>query len=331
MSSTRESNLSRRTFIGAGSLAVTAGLLAEEPAEKPTPFRGGTYPGPVAVATWDHGTLAARAAVRISQVGGACLEAVERGINVVEKNPAVTSVGVGGYPNAEGVVELDAAIMDGSSGLRCGSVQSLRGIDRPISVARRVLEKTPHVQLVGEGALEFARKQGFEETELLTPAAREAWEKWKARVGPPVKDHDTVGVVLLGKGGRMAAGCSTSGLAWKLPGRVGDSPIIGAGLYCDAAVGGASATGVGEEVLRVCGSFLVVESMRRGARPQEAVEEALERIVKVDPANRERQVAFVALSRHGEVGAASILPGFQVAIEGEKTSLLLPTHSLVPR
>ncbi len=331
MRSNEPSSLSRRAFIGSSGLALTAASLgADEKSEKKTKkiFRGGTYKGPLAVGTWDHGTLAARAALRIAQVGGRVVEAVEKGINLVEVDPKVTSVGLGGYPNAKGIVELDAAIMDGGPGLRCGSVQSIQGISTPISVARKVMEKTPHVQLVGEGARKFALEQGYKNANLLTPNAKKAWENWKNKTGPKVKDHDTVGVVLLGRSQRMAAGCSTSGLAWKLPGRVGDSPIIGAGLYCDSDVGGASATGVGEEVLRVCGSFLVVEAMRRGATPQEAVEEALARIIKADPKNKERQVAFIALSKTGGVGAASIRPGFQVAIEGEKLSLLLPTYSL---
>ncbi len=344
--------LNRRQFLGASSAALTVGcaLAGEEGGSKeaaaPKKFRGGRYEAPLAVSTWDHGLLAARAAFSILQVNGLPIDAVERSINVIEENPKVESVGLGGFPNEEGVVQLDAAIMDGLN-LRCGSVQALEDIATPISVARRVFEKTRHVQLVGPGALRFALKEGFQPGELLTPSMRTKWEAWKKssdrkipgkvrESGDDEKDrdpnsggeHDTVGLVVLSRGGSMAAGCSTSGLAWKMPGRVGDSPIIGAGLYCDADVGGASATGIGEEVLRVCGSFLIVEAMRRGASPQEAVEEALARIIKADPLNRKRQVAFIALSKTGEVGAASILPGFQVAIRNEKTTLLLQTHSI---
>ncbi len=332
-----DARISRRSFLSASTvtLSTVALTLAGCAGLPPSTgrFRGGRYRPPIAIATWDHGVAATEEAFRTLASDGHPLDAVERGINVSEEDPAVDSVGVGGLPNADGVVQLDAAIMDGER-LRCGSVLSLEGISRPISVARRVMEKTRHIQLAQRGALEFALAEGFETRELLTPEARRAWESWKTRSaegndGSPRRgaaDHDTIGMVVLDDQGRMAAGCSTSGLAWKLSGRVGDSPIIGAGLYCDARVGGASATGVGEEVLRVCGSLLVVEAMRRGASPQEAVEMALRRILEVDRANRELQVAFVALSRRGEVGAASIQPGFQVAIRATEGALLLNAH-----
>lgn len=337
--------LSRRSFLGAtAGLAIGPGFCVSGANAAPAlqeRFRGGTYRGPIAIATWPHGLPAVEVAHGVMASGGGPLDAVERGINLVEEDPAVSSVGVGGLPNQEGVVELDAAIMDGK-GLRCGSVMSLRDISRPISVARRVFETTRHVQLVGEGAHRFALAEGFAEVELLTETARGAWERWRdspERVVPgQVPDgstrdgeeepHDTIGMVALDATGHLVAGCSTSGLAWKLPGRVGDSPVVGAGLYCDGEVGGASATGIGEEVIRVCGSFLIVEEMRRGASPQEAVEEALRRVVRTDPRNRLRQVAFIALSRSGAVGAGSIRPGFTIALRSAEGARLLPTWSL---
>ncbi|MBI4586852.1 MAG: N(4)-(beta-N-acetylglucosaminyl)-L-asparaginase [Planctomycetes bacterium] len=344
-------NVSRRQFLETtAGLAIATGLEAlenQEPAKDGKPFRGGAFTPPVAVATWKFGERAATGALRILQVGGTPLDAVERGINLVEEDPQVDSVGRGGLPNEEGVVELDAGIMDGK-GLRCGSVLSLRGIARPISLARKVMENTRHVYLAGDGALRFARSKGFKEEDLLTPASRKKWEEWmklpdhrvpgqvdpewdknkKKPSGDADSSHDTIGLVALDVHGGMAAGCSTSGLAWKMPGRVGDSPIIGSGLYCDAEAGGASATGIGEEILRICGSFLIVERMRQGASPQQAIEEALQRLVKVNPQNRKRQVAFIALSKKGEAGAGAILPGFQVAIQSEGKALLAPAWSL---
>lgn len=340
LESLEPAGLSRRRFLERAGLALIGGVGGAGCVSLPRQegrFRGDAFAAPVAVATWKHGLPAVKEAASVLASGGTPLDAVERGINTAEVDPEVSSVGVGGLPNAEGVVQLDAAIMDGA-GLRCGSVLALEEIATPISVARRVMERTRHIQLAQAGAQRFALAQGFERQPLLTDASRGAWERWKASPERTVPgqvsrsrdrdDHDTIGMVALGASGRMAAGCSTSGLAWKIPGRVGDSPIIGAGLYCDGDVGGASATGIGEEVIRVCGSFLVVELMRRGASPQEAVEEVLRRIVRVQPDNRQRQVAFIALSRRGEVGAGSIRPGFQVAIHSGPRFSLADTWSL---
>ncbi len=263
---------------------------------------------PVAIATWQYGRAAVEAAGKVLSGGGTALDAVEQGINAVELDPSVTSVGLGGRPNREGVVELDAAIMDGAG--RAGCVAALRDVARAVSVARKVMEQTPHVMLAGEGARRFALKQGFEQSDLLTEESRRAWEQRCAGGG----DHDTVGLVALDAHGHVAAGCSTSGLAWKLPGRVGDSPIIGSGLYADEAAGGAAATGHGEEIMTHCAGFLVCELMRAGQGPAAACQEAVGRILAGRSGGGERHVALIALSAGGRCGAASTRSGFPYAV-----------------
>jgi N4-(beta-N-acetylglucosaminyl)-L-asparaginase len=327
--------ITRREFLETGAAGAGMVFLSASPAAEPPgggAFRPGRFTPPVTVSTWSHGAAASRVALGALEKGRSPLDAVEAGINVVELDPAVDSVGVGGLPGQDGVVTLDAAIMDGR--LRCGAVLALREVATPISVARRVMERTRHIQLAGEGALRFALAQGFRRESILTPEARARWEKWREspegkaagqaedgkpeavpqKEGAKSDGHDTVSLLALDARGAMAAGCSTSGLPWKMPGRVGDSPIIGAGLYVDGEVGAAAATGVGEEILRVSGSFLIVEGMRRGLSPAAAIEEALRRVLAADPKNRERQVAFIALSRAGEVAAGALVAGFQMAI-----------------
>jgi isoaspartyl peptidase/L-asparaginase-like protein (Ntn-hydrolase superfamily) len=264
--------------------------------------------------------------------GKSALDAVQQGVMVVESNPDVTSVGLGGLPNAEGVVELDAAIMNGND-LECGAVAALQGIENPIAVARKVMEESPHVLLVGRGARRFAIANGFESRNLLTEKAKTRWRQWKVKQEKPgdqdpTENHDTIGMVALGKSGDMAAACTTSGLAWKLPGRVGDSPLIGHGLYCDSKIGGAAATGVGEEVIKVCGSYQVGEFMRQGVDPQEAVERVLKRILDRDPKRPERWVGFVALRKDGKFGYASTNPGFEVATAVEAEIAVVEAPSL---
>jgi isoaspartyl peptidase/L-asparaginase-like protein (Ntn-hydrolase superfamily) len=239
--------------------------------------------------------------------GGSALDAVERGVNAVELDPSVTSVGYGGMPNASGEVELDAMIMDGRT-LEAGAVAALKRIATPISVARRVMERSRHAFLAGEGALAFARAQGFEERDLLTAAARDRFAAWRRQAQQAAleqvgTEHDTVGLVALDASGSLAAGCSTSGLRFKAPGRVGDSPLIGAGAYCDDEVGAAAATGDGDVMMRFALSYAVVERMRGGLEPRAACEAALCRMLDRGVL---AEAALIALDPLGRFGAAAI-------------------------
>lgn len=284
----------------------------------------------VVISTWSHGVAANEAAAGVLAAGGAALDAVEQGVAVSESDPECHSVGLGGRPNAAGVVQLDAAIMDGPTACG-GSVASLEGIENPIRVARKVMELTPHVLLVGPGAKQFALAQGFPERELLTDAARKLWQQWLHEQQEPElvtpENHDTIAMCALDQTGHLAVACTTSGLAWKLPGRVGDSPILGAGSFVDDEIGAAGATGVGEEVLQTCGSFLVVENMRRGMSPLEACTDAVDRILRKHPDAAKIQVAYIALRADGEFGAFAIRPGFQYAIhDGDSSQLIDAAH-----
>jgi N4-(beta-N-acetylglucosaminyl)-L-asparaginase len=269
---------------------------------------------PVIVATWEFGREACEVGGRALAAGGSALDAVEHGAVAVERNPEVRSVGYGGLPNADGVVELDAAIMDGASH-RSGAVVALQGIATPIAVARRVMERTPHGMLAGENARRFAIAQGFPVEDLLTPESRRRYEEWK-RHGqgaelPHFDDHDTVGVCALDGAGRIAVGCTTSGLAWKLPGRVGDSPIVGSGLYVDDAVGAASATGNGDEILRVALSARVVWEMAGGCDPQAACERGIAALLAKLPDGRSAGgCAVIAIAKDGRIGSAATRSGF---------------------
>ncbi|MCC6443616.1 MAG: N(4)-(beta-N-acetylglucosaminyl)-L-asparaginase [Armatimonadetes bacterium] len=260
---------------------------------------------PVIISTWPFGLAANEAAAAALASGGNCLDAVEKGINVAEDDPEVTSVGFGGLPNAQGIVEVDAAVMYGPTH-GAGSVAGVRGLKNPISLARKVMQHSRHVMLVGEGAREFALRHGFPFTEMLTEPARAKWIQWllKTYPLPPGKTHDTIGMVALDASGDLAVGCSTSGYAWKEPGRVGDSPLIGSGLYVDNEVGGAAATGLGESILKYCLSFLVVEGMRQGLSPQTACEAALRRMKSREAEYPDAWAGLVALNKAGEYGAA---------------------------
>ena len=289
---------------------------------------------PVAVGTWKHSKGAIEKAKVLLEKGFRAIDVVEKSINITECDPDVMSVGYGGLPNEEGVVQLDAAIMDGAT-LRCGAVAALEGIKIPISVARKVMETTKHIMLVGEGAKKFALANGFKEENLLTDRARERWLEWKRNLNKndnwlsPDQYHDTIGVIILDSKGSMATGVSTSGLAWKIPGRIGDSPIVGAGSYCDNQAGGAVATGVGEEVIRVAGCHLIVELMRMGWDPQKACEEALKRIIKANNGKVDFQDAFLAVRKDGEIGAASLKKGFQYYVYSEGKISLKQSKYLV--
>jgi isoaspartyl peptidase/L-asparaginase-like protein (Ntn-hydrolase superfamily) len=314
--------MNRRTFLKTTTLAgaSAAVLSASGDAQALSPFssdRAGG--GPVILSTWNFHLPVNETAYATLQKGGTIVDAVEAAIRIVEADPKTTSVGRGGYPDRDGHLTLDACIMDEKG--NAGSVVFLEHIMHPISVARRVMEKTPHVMLAGQGALQFALEQGFPKEDLLSDEARAAWKKWlsESHYQPPIDEHnhDTIGLVALDGKGNMAGGCSTSGAAWKLRGRVGDSPLIGAGLFVDGEVGAATATGLGETVIRIAGGFLIVELMRSGKSPQEACKLAVERLIHKQPqyANIDNFLAgFVALSRDGEVGAFSYKKGLQYSL-----------------
>ncbi len=320
--------MKRRTFIGAAALLglparSLAGRMLDPGAR--TPRDQGEGDAGVVVSTWNFAGASEAAGESLDR-GASPLDAVEAGIRVAEADPSNTSVGIGGYPDRDGHLTLDASIMEGNG--RCGAVVFMEGIDHPISVARLVMEQSPHVLLAGDGAARFAMEHGFESRKKLTPGAKQAYQDWlkasgyrPAPIGP--ENHDTIGMLAL-KGGKLAGGCSTSGAAWKMHGRVGDSPIIGAGLFVDDAVGAATSTGLGETVIRIAGSALVVELMRQGRSPREACRGAVERLYEKHPELRADTgflAAFLALRKDGEVGAYGFGPGFEYALfrRGVKT------------
>ncbi len=328
--------INRRKFMERAALLGMAGLLPRMvSARKAVSYhQNQIHALPVVISTWRHGIPSNVAAMKVLEKGGSILDAVEQGVRVPEGDPANHSVGLGGFPDRDGHVTLDASIMgpDGNA----GSVCFLEGIVHPISVARKVMEETPHVMLSGDGALQFALQKGFKKTDLLTPAAKQKWQQWRQKhkyhpeinwENKPNEYHDTIGMLALDKNGDMAGACTTSGLAFKLHGRVGDSPIIGAGLYVDNAVGGATSTGMGELVMKTVGSFLVTELMRQGRSPQQACEEAVLRIVEKIPDNKNFQVGYLAMNKQGETGAYSLRKGFNYALYRDKQNRLLDARS----
>ncbi len=322
--------MKRRHFLrstvltSSATLSLHNSLLAAKAKSSSIRAMSDSAKGPIVISTWNHGLAANDAAWKVLNAQGSALDAVEQGVIVTEADPNVSSVGYGGFPDRDGRVTLDASIMDAEG--RAGSVGCLEHIMHPISVARRVMEQTPHVMLVGDGALRFALDQGFTKTDLLTKEARDAWTKWKKESGYKpiisVHNHDTIGMIAIDAQGQMAGACTTSGLAWKIHGRVGDSPIIGAGMFVDNEVGGACATGKGESVMRIAGSALIVELMRQGRSPQEACEEAIKRIMHKQKDWQDFQVGFLALRRDGEFGAYALQKGFQFALAGNQGNVL---------
>ena len=242
---------------------------------------------------------------------------MEAGVRVTEADPLSQSVGLGGRPDKDGHVTLDACIMDSDG--NAGSVAFLRDIKHPISVARKVMEQTDHVMLVGKGAKRFALEKGFKEENLLTDKSREEWLQWKKDNSikdswGPNDEHDTISTLARDNNGNLAGACTTSGLAYKLHGRVGDSPIIGAGMYVDNEIGAVGATGKGEEVIKTCGSFLVVELMRQGYSAMDACKEAVNRILRKQSGKSDFQIGYIALRKDGQVGFSAIHDGFQYAL-----------------
>ena len=283
---------------------------------------------PVMVATWNHGIIANQAGMKAHRMGGHALDMIEAAARIVESDAEGLSVGLGGLPDRDGKVTLDACIMDHTG--NAGSVCFVQGIEHPLSLARRVMEDTPHVMLSGEGAEQYAREMGFPQINLLTSKAQKAWEKWRLEsdYAPVInrENHDTIGLLALDDAGRLAGGCTTSGVAYKMHGRVGDSPIIGAGLFVDGEYGGATATGLGEAVMKTVGSFLVVELMRQGLSPQLACEEAVHRIMESMP-TEDLQVGYLALDPNGKIGGHAIHSGFNYAhTVGNEERLIDASH-----
>ncbi len=296
--------MKRRTFLQTSTLlGASLGATAQAKTSEP-----------LIIATWKNEKATIAGWNKLMETGKA-LDGVEAGARIPEADPNDTSVGYGGYPDRDGHVTLDACIMDHLG--NAGSVTFLEGIMHPISVARAVMEKTPHVMLSGAGALKFALDQGFKVENLLTETSKKAWEEWKkeSKYEPVIniERHDTIGLLGIGKTGEIAGACTTSGLAFKMHGRVGDSPIIGGAVFCDDEVGGACATGLGEFVMKTLGSFLIVELMRQGMSPQKACEEAVMRIVKRYK-YKEFQIGYLALNKKGEYGAYAIQKGFNYTI-----------------
>ncbi|MFD1553526.1 glycosylasparaginase [Putridiphycobacter roseus] len=315
--------MSRRKFLKksvftAGSLIL--GSCVEVNSKNHTVLLGATMPvlkKPIVIATWNHGLAANKAAWEILKNNGPALDAVEKGVRVSESDENNRSVGLGGLPDKNGMVTLDACIMNHEN--ECGAVGCLTDIEHPISVARKVMEDTPHVMLVGQGAYDFAIEKGFPKVDLLTAEAKLEWENWKASEDlkkPAIncENHDTIGMLAMDAEGNISGACTTSGWAYKLHGRIGDSPIIGAGLFVDNEVGGACATGMGEAVIRIAGSATVVELMRHGKSPQEACEIAVKRIMNKHKNMEGLQVGFLAMNNKGEVGAYSVYAGFNYAV-----------------
>lgn len=337
---------SRRKFIKNSALGASLAAFSTQ-----TFAKAFSYPAmerstlPVVISTWNFGVVANKEAWKTLSKGGRALDAVEAGVKIPEADLHNHSVGRAGYPDRDGHVTLDACIMDDLG--NCGSVAGIEYIAHPISVARLVMEKTPHVMLVGDGATQFAVENGFKKEKLLTPESEKAWKEWlkTAKYKPEINvenklydpntapggkgNHDTIGMLAIDAKGNISGACTTSGMAWKMHGRVGDSPIIGAGLYVDNEVGGATSTGVGEEVIRNVGSFLVVELMRQGYSPEDACKEAVHRIIKKKPETAKAiQVGFLAINKKGEYGAYAIQKGFSFAVcNAQKQDLLIDGKS----
>ena len=306
--------MKRRDFIKSGAIGLVASssLLnnCDSQIKKVTN-------SPIILSTWNHGIPANKAAMDVLNDNGTALDAVEAGVRVTEADPSSQSVGLGGRPDQDGHVTLDACIMNSDG--NAGSVAFLRDIKHPISVARKVMEQTDHVMLVGEGAKRFALENGFQEENLLTDKSKEEWLQWKKNNSikdswGPNDEHDTISTLARDNKGNLSGACTTSGLAYKLHGRVGDSPIIGAGMFVDNEIGAVGATGKGEEVIKTCGSFLVVELMRQGYSDMDACEEAVKRIIRKQSGKSDFQIGYIALRKDGQVGFSAIHDGFQYAL-----------------
>ncbi len=308
---------SRRNFLKLSALTASLFPFNKNKAAETFSSVTGKQIKPVVLSTWSHGVAANEGAWKVLSANGSALDAVEKGVMVTEDDITNLSVGLSGLPDRDGCVTLDASIMDDKG--RCGAVAFLERIKHPVSVARMVMKKTQHVLMVGEGAQKFAVDNGFKlEPKTLSPEAEKNYKEWlkKSEYKPKIniENHDTIGMIAIDSNGNLSGSCTTSGLAYKMHGRVGDSPIIGAGIFVDNEIGAACATGLGETVLRICGSHLVVEFMRQGLSPNEACKKAVERLVSKNPNYKEAQVGFLALNKKGEHGAYALQKGFNYAV-----------------
>jgi N4-(beta-N-acetylglucosaminyl)-L-asparaginase len=330
---------------------MLAGSACRTPQNEPGGQAADTIPPvavtgqPVVISTWDAGAAANKGAWDVLGRGGSALDAVEAGVMVTESS-INCCVGLGANPDRDGHVTLDASIMDHQ--WNCGAVAAVERIKHPISVARRVMEKTPHVLLVGIGAQQFAVAEGFPlEPDVLSPSARKSYEEWlkKSEYKPVINienskaggdaggsagknNHDTIGMIAMDGAGNLSGSCTTSGMAFKMRGRVGDSPIIGAGLFVDNEIGAVTATGQGEDVIRMCGSHSVVEYMRQGMSPEQACKAAVEKIARIKGAKaKDIQVAFIAINKKGETGGYALQPGFSYAIKSNSEERMIVAKS----
>lgn len=324
---TNRRNFLKKTALATAGLALTSFKNTAQAHQTKVGINAAQ--NPIVLSTWNFGLQANEAAWEILSKNGRALDAVEAGVKIPEGDPNERSVGYGGRPDRDGKVTLDACIMDEFSNI--GSVACLEHIKHPIAVARAVMEKTPHVMLVGKGALQFALSQGFKKENLLVEDSEKEWKEWlkTSKYNPKanIENHDTIGMIALDANGNLSGACTTSGMAFKMHGRVGDSPIIGAGLYVDNEIGAATATGHGEEVIRISGCHLVVELMRQGLSPQSACEEAVMRIVKLTQKRgkelKDIQVGFIALNKKGEFGSYCVQGGFNYAVQDATGNRLL--------
>lgn len=320
--------MNRRSFFKLGALGAAFGVLKPVRAAELVNDLSSSSTKPLVISTWKHGVEANKAAWEVLSKGGSALDAAEKGVMVTESDLTNRSVGIGGRPDRDGHVTLDACIMDHNS--KCGSVACIEGIAHPISVARSVMENTRHVMLVGAGAREFALDMGFEKIKTPLKEVKKDWKEWRKEEKEKNKrpeinheNHDTIGMLTLDVNGNLSGSCTTSGWAYKLPGRVGDSPIIGAGLFVDNEIGAACATGLGEAIIRIAGSHTVVELMRQGFTPQEACQKAVERIISKHDDLTGLQCGFLAINKKGEIGAYSVYEGFNYAVRHEEMEELV--------
>ncbi|CAN5334227.1 N(4)-(beta-N-acetylglucosaminyl)-L-asparaginase [soil metagenome] len=329
----RKSFLQKSAMVAAAT-AISTNTFAKSALEKKQHKKNpNSTPGfPIVISTWSHGMPANEMAWKILNEGGSATDAAEKGVMAIESDKNNTSVGLGGFPDRDGIVTLDASIMNDEG--MAGCVGCVQGIEHPISLARMVMEKTPHVLLVGKGAEMFAVSEGMTHyPNKLNDVQNKAWQDWmKEKNYKPIiniENHDTIGLLVLDKNGKFAGVCTTSGLAWKMHGRVGDSPIIGAGLFLDNEVGAASCTGLGETVLRSLASHTAVEVMRNGGTPQEGCEEAINRIVKKNSNYKDFQVGIIAINKRGEHGAYGLAKGFNYAVYQNDANKLFDTDYFV--